>query len=71
MGIFSKPIRLDVDGMTCGNCVAHVTRALEGVPGVKKAKVDLDGSAQVTGDADPDALAAAVKVAGYDARVAA
>lgn len=31
----------DIEGMTCGNCVASVQSALEKVPGVKKARVDL------------------------------
>lgn len=32
---------LKVEGMTCGHCVMRVTKALEAVEGVKKAKVDL------------------------------
>ena len=32
-----------VQGMTCGNCVRHVTEALLGVPGVRSADVDLAG----------------------------
>ena len=30
-----------VQGMTCANCVRHVTAALLGVPGVRGADVDL------------------------------
>lgn len=34
-------IDLGVGGMTCDDCVVHVTRALESVPGVEDATVDL------------------------------
>ena len=34
-------IELGVGGMTCDDCVVHVTEALEGVPGVETATVDL------------------------------
>ena len=40
---------LGIEGMTCGNCVRHVTRALEGLPGASDVSVSLeDKSAQVT-----------------------
>ena len=32
---------LKVDGMTCGSCVASVTKALKRVPGVQDVEVDL------------------------------
>ncbi len=73
MGLFGgrETLELDVRGMTCGNCVRHVTEALEGVPGVVSAEVVLDpGAAKVTvkaGKADMAALVAAVKEAGYEA----
>ena len=34
-------IDLGVGGMTCDECVVHVTEALESVPGVEEARVDL------------------------------
>lgn len=34
-------VDLGVGGMTCDDCVIHVTRALESVPGVEDASVDL------------------------------
>jgi len=40
----SQPIvntDLGVGGMTCDDCVVHVTEALEAVPGVEAATVDL------------------------------
>lgn len=36
-----KQIELKVAGMTCGACVARVTRTLLGIPGVHGAEVDL------------------------------
>lgn len=61
---------LTINGMTCQKCVAHVTAALQGVPGVAQATVMLDNErASVHGDADPAALIAAVREAGYEAAV--
>lgn len=60
--------RLDVQGMTCGHCSAAVKRALEGVPGVDSALVDLEaGRATVTGSAPVEALITAVVDEGYTA----
>jgi copper chaperone CopZ len=61
---------LDISGMTCSHCAAHVTRALEGVSGVTIENVAI-GSATVSyepGTTSPDQIAAAVTEAGYDAR---
>lgn len=61
--------RLDVAGMSCANCAAHVKEALLAVEGVSRAKVDLEaGSAMVGGRSiDPEELPSAVAAAGYDA----
>ncbi|MCE1194925.1 heavy-metal-associated domain-containing protein [bacterium] len=58
---------LKIEGMSCGHCVMHVQSALEDVPGVTSAKVDLmERSAMVEGEALSDqALRAAVADAGY------
>ena len=65
-------LTLNVKGMTCHNCVKHVTQALQGVPGVEKVQVDLaTGKAQVEGAADEAALIAAVEEEGYEASRAA
>ena len=51
--------------MMCQHCAAHVTKALNALPGVT-AVVDLDSkSAVVTGDVSDDAISAAVEDAGY------
>lgn len=67
-----QTIQLAVSGMTCNNCVAHVTKALQDVPGVKKAQVVLDEQAAMViakPDVSADALVAAVVKAGYGASV--
>lgn len=62
---------LGVTGMTCGNCVAHVTKDLEAVAGVENVSVELRvGSAsEVTvfsdNPLDEAALREAVDEAGY------
>jgi len=58
---------LKIEGMSCGHCVMHVKSALEDIPGVKSAKVDLlDSSAMVEGEGlTAQALRAAVADAGY------
>lgn len=61
-------MELKVDGMTCQHCVKAVKSALESVRGVTAAEVDLErGRATVTGEADVDALIAAVREEGYEA----
>ena len=62
---------LNVTGMSCGHCVKAVEGALRAVPGVEGAQVSLEGSkATVQGNADVQALIAAVKEEGYGAEVA-
>jgi Cu+-exporting ATPase len=65
---------LKIGGMTCQNCARHVKEALEEVPGVEYAEVDLDGErARVKagpGLEDPNALMKAVMRAGYTAEPA-
>jgi copper chaperone CopZ len=58
-----------VDGMTCGHCVAAVTKELDGLAGVERVEVSLDeGRATVTGEVPEAAVVAAVAEAGYAAR---
>ncbi len=60
---------LKVEGMMCQNCVKHVTRALEGVPGATEVSVSLENKSaaltvpDTTGD---DVLKAAIEEAGYE-----
>ncbi len=61
---------LQVSGMTCGHCVMRVTKALQKIPGIESAQVDLaKGEAVVRGNVQAEALVAAVKTAGYGAEV--
>jgi Au+-exporting ATPase len=65
----SMTISLPIEGMTCASCVGRVERALNAVPGVAVATVNLATErATVRGTADPAALVAAVARAGYKAR---
>ncbi len=60
-------IDLGVGGMTCDDCVVHVTRALESVPGVEDATVDLATRSAVVrarADVEGSALAQAVRANG-------
>lgn len=57
-----------IEGMSCGNCVRHVTEAIQGVPGVKSVDVSLEGKSaaiQFDGQIDEAALLKAVEDAGY------
>ncbi len=58
-----------IEGMSCGHCVMRVKKALEGVPGVTKADVDLlKGEAVVEGEGfGGPQLEGAVNHAGYRA----
>jgi len=59
---------LTITGMTCASCAGRVERALQAVPGVASASVNLaTGRATVTGTASVAALVAAVVATGYDA----
>ncbi len=67
-------VTLKVEGMSCQHCVHAVTSALEGVDGVERASVDLDGGRAVVeydeARATVDALMRAVEEEGYGARAA-
>ncbi len=66
----SKTLVFDVKGMTCDNCVHHVTEAVKGVPGVTDARVSLaQNSAQIEGDFDVQQIIAAIEEEGYEAAV--
>jgi copper chaperone len=65
---------LKVAGMSCGSCVAAVTKALKRVPGVQDVEVDLGGGiARVRGEHvahQLPELVAALGGAGYEAAAA-
>ena len=62
---------LDVEGMMCAKCQAHVQKALEGVAGVTVVEVSLDNNtASVTMENEiaDETLAGAVTEAGYEVK---
>lgn len=63
--------KLNVQGMSCGNCVRHVREALLGVAGVKSAEVDLESGLAVVDheSVEPQTLVDAVVEEGYDAQL--
>ncbi|TFW05579.1 heavy-metal-associated domain-containing protein, partial [Oxalobacteraceae bacterium OM1] len=61
-------LNFKVEGMTCASCVARVEKALEAVPGVQSASVNLateKAAVSVTPGTGLAPLAAAVEKAGY------
>ena len=68
----SRVIKLPIEGMTCASCVARVEKALKRVPGVASAEVNLGTEAATVSLAEgaaPETLVAAVREAGYEARL--
>lgn len=71
-GKTSMETTLKVTGMSCAACVGHVTKALQSVPGVKLAAVDLtSGTALIKHDerAKAEAMVQAVTEEGYGAQL--
>jgi len=68
-------LTLDIQGMSCGHCVAAVKKALSAVPGVLEVEVSLDPPrAKVAYDpskATVKALSAAVEAEGFSCTPAA
>ncbi len=66
---FPKSLTLPVEGMSCVSCVGRVERALNGVPGVMAANVNLAAERadiQVDAAVDPATLVKVIKDLGYD-----
>ncbi|AUV02266.1 copper-exporting P-type ATPase CopA [Phytobacter ursingii] len=60
--------QLLINGMSCASCVSRVQKALQAVPGVTQARVNLaERTALVMGSASAQALVSAVEGAGYGA----
>lgn len=62
--------RFEVEGMSCGGCAARIARALTQVDA--QARIEIDRPARVVSvesrSASAEALAAAIRAAGYEAR---
>lgn len=64
----TRPISIDIEGMTCASCVARVEKALLKVPSVTSASVNLAterATVKLTDTSNIDALLKAVEKAGY------
>ena len=60
-------LRFQVQGMTCSHCVQSVTKAVHAVDAQAQVQVDLAGkSVSVEGSDRKDAIAEAIRAAGYD-----
>lgn len=58
-----------VDGMSCNNCVKHVSEALSEIPGVEHVEVSLEkagATIQSSQDIDMEVIRTALDEAGYD-----
>ena len=69
-----RAAELAINGMSCANCVRHVTEAIQSVPGVQSASVNLDSQRAVVrwspdAKANVSALIHAVETAGYGAKI--
>jgi copper chaperone CopZ len=59
-----------VQGLKCGGCVVKASAALQALPGVSAARVDLASkTAWVEGDVAPAAVIGALHAAGYPAEL--
>ncbi len=62
--------RYTLTGLKCGGCVAKATAALQTLPGVIAAQVDLaTQTARVEGEVAPAAVIGALHAAGYPAEL--
>ena len=67
-----KTLIFDIKGMTCDNCVHHVTKAVREVAGVRNVTVVLaTNSATIEGDFDEQKIIEAIEEEGYEAAVSA
>jgi len=63
-------LEIEIEGMSCGHCVAAVSEALKELPGVNIEQVRI-GSAEVTyepAQVSPEQIVLAVEDAGYNAQ---
>ena len=63
----NKMKKVNIEGMMCGHCVAHVEKALNGIEGIGDVKVSLeDKCAEITGNVSDEDIKKAVADAGYE-----
>src|SRR5690349_14122901 len=63
--VHTKPVSIDIEGMTCASCVARVERSLLKVPGVTSATVNLATERATVQGGNSKALISAIETAGY------
>ena len=66
--VHTKPISIDIEGMTCASCVARVEKSLMKVPSVNSASVNLAtqrATVQLGDASNLDPLLKAIEKAGY------
>ncbi|QDZ09565.1 heavy metal translocating P-type ATPase [Devosia ginsengisoli] len=63
--VHTKPLSIDITGMTCASCVARVEKSLLKVPGVTSASVNLATERATVHGGDSEAVLKAVEKAGY------
>ncbi len=64
----NNSLTLPIEGMTCASCSARVERALQRVPGVRQASVNLaseSAAVELSAPVDADTLTQAIEKAGY------
>jgi Cu2+-exporting ATPase len=62
---------ITVEGMMCQHCVAHVTKALQGIDGVNGVEVNLKkktATVELSKEIENDAFVAAITDAGYEVK---
>ena len=66
----AQKITLNVNGMSCGHCSGMVQRTLEGIKGISRVSVDLDGKKadfEVNDEALIEKAVKEINEAGYQA----
>lgn len=60
-------IKVQIEGMSCSHCVAHVKEALEEISTITSVEVSLEGKyAVVEGEVTEEVIRDAIDEAGYD-----
>ena len=65
-------VTIKVKGMGCQNCIDHVTKALENIPGISQIKVDLESgtaSFEQSETVTMNEISKAIDAAGYEVEV--
>jgi len=61
--------KIKISGMSCNHCVMAVTKALQGIEGIRDVSVDLkagEATFEETTAVDPEVIKKSISEAGYD-----